>query len=107
MNVPGERPMSAVEMIVKSRRRLSPHPTGTIRLLAVAQRPTPIVRSSRLVAAQDEEALCLACGQVLPAVLSVTGSIRCQNCREDMAPLRSDLVGAELVRPVAQQSQAA
>src|SRR6266508_3153908 len=93
---------SPVEMIGKSHRRLSSHPGGTVRFLAIAQRPTPVVRSARLVAEHDEEALCLACGQALPPVLSVTGSVRCQDCRESNTPLR-----AELVAPPAQATRAA
>jgi hypothetical protein len=88
MDEPRKWPISAVEMIVETHSETVPR----IRLLVVAQRPTPVVRSTRLVSEHDEEALCLACGQVLPAVLSVTGSIRCQDCREDMAPLSADLV---------------
>jgi hypothetical protein len=98
MDEPRERPISAVEMVVTIVSETSPR----IRLLVVAQRPIPVVRSTRLVSEHDEEALCLACGQMLPAVLSVTGSIRCQDCREDMAPLCADLV-----EPAARESQAA
>jgi hypothetical protein len=89
-------------MVVKLHRGLASTPGSTVRFLAIVERPTPVVRSARLVAEHDEEAHCLACGQALPPVLSVTGSVRCQDCRESNRALSS-----ELVEPSVKTSQAA
>jgi hypothetical protein len=35
---------------------------------------------------------CLACGHVLAPALVVVGSLRCHDCRDDRAPLRTELV---------------
>lgn len=37
---------------------------------------------------------CLACGHTLAPALVVVGSLRCHDCRDERAPLRTELVEA-------------
>jgi hypothetical protein len=47
---------------------------------------------------------CLACGHELAPALVVMGSLRCHDCRDDHAPLRTELVEAV---PVEEEHRAA
>jgi hypothetical protein len=54
--------------------------------------PTRLVRSGGPVEEPRDVSVCLACGCELAPLLIRTGSIRCQDCRDEHAPLRADLV---------------
>jgi hypothetical protein len=54
--------------------------------------PTRFVRSPGSVEERSDVSVCLACGCELAPLLTCTGSIRCQDCRDEAAPLRADLV---------------
>jgi hypothetical protein len=66
------------------------------------KRPVWLVRSPRPVDESTDQSFCLACGEALPPLLRDTGSVRCHDCRDEMAPLR-----AELVEPPEPEIQAA
>ena len=72
-----------------------------MKAFAARKRPVRLVRSARRVDEWKEQPLCLACGCVLPPMLRDTGSVRCHDCRDEMAPLRAELVApAAVVREV-------
>ena len=63
-----------------------------MKAIAARKRPALSVRSARFVDEWTDQPLCLACGSVLPPMLRDTGSVRCHDCRDEMAPLRPELV---------------
>lgn len=54
--------------------------------------PMRFVRSAGPVEEPRDLSVCLACGCELAPLLTQTGSVRCQDCRDEEAPLRADLV---------------
>ena len=47
-----------------------------------------------------EQTKCLACGGALAQALTVAGSLRCHDCRDERAPLREEYVEPQGAAPL-------